>query len=63
MERDRVVQAKIKLLPKPIFDSHFSPNSYGFRPGRNQHQAVQQINNSVNGLAVMVFYEFIPTAP
>ena len=47
--RDRVVQTTLKLLLEPIFDPHFSPNSYGFRPGRSQHQAVQaaqQINNS-----------------
>jgi len=39
--RDRVVQTTLKLLLEPIFDPHFSPNSYGFRPGRSQHQAVQ----------------------
>jgi len=38
--RDRVVQASIKLLLEPIFDPLFSENSYGFRPGRNQKQAV-----------------------
>jgi RNA-directed DNA polymerase len=47
--RDRVVQTTLKLLLEPIFEPHFSPNSYGFRPGRSQHQAVhaaQQIVNS-----------------
>jgi RNA-directed DNA polymerase len=47
--RDRVVQATLKLLLEPIFEPEFSPNSYGFRPGRSQHQAVkaaQQIINS-----------------
>ena len=39
--RDRVVHTTLKLLLEPIFDPHFSPNSYGFRPGRSQHQAVQ----------------------
>jgi len=38
---DRVVQAAIKMLLEPILDPRFSPNSYGFRPGRNQEQAVQ----------------------
>ena len=42
--RDRVVQATLKLLLEPIFDPHFSPNSYGFRPGRSQHQAVEAAN-------------------
>jgi group II intron reverse transcriptase/maturase len=38
--RDRVVQATIKNLLEPILDPMFSNNSYGFRPGRNQRQAV-----------------------
>jgi RNA-directed DNA polymerase len=46
--RDRVVQTTLKLLLEPIFDAHFSPNSYGFRPGRNQHQAVQAAQQIVN---------------
>jgi group II intron reverse transcriptase/maturase len=53
--RDRVVQATLKLLLEPIFDPHFSPNSYGFRPGRSQHQAVaaaQRIVNSGNPYVV-----------
>lgn len=39
--RDRVVQTALKLLLEPIFEPGFSPHSYGFRPGRNPHQAVQ----------------------
>ena len=39
--RDRVVQATLKLLLEPILDPSFSDNSYGFRPERNQRQAVQ----------------------
>lgn len=39
--RDRVVQATLKLLLEPILDPSFSDNSYGFRPGRNQRQAVE----------------------
>jgi group II intron reverse transcriptase/maturase len=39
--RDRVVQTTLKLLLGPIFEPQFSPHSYGFRPGRSQHQAVQ----------------------
>ncbi|MCX7096499.1 MAG: group II intron reverse transcriptase/maturase [Methylococcales bacterium] len=47
--RDRVVQATLKMLLEPVFDPHFSPNSYGFRPGRSQHQAVQAAQQIVNG--------------
>jgi group II intron reverse transcriptase/maturase len=39
--RDRVVQATLKQLLEPILDPKFSDNSYGFRPGRNQRQAVE----------------------
>lgn len=39
--RDRVVQATLKLILEPILDPLFSNNSYGFRPGRNQRQAVE----------------------
>jgi group II intron reverse transcriptase/maturase len=46
--RDRVVQATLKLLLEPIFDPYFSPNSYGFRPGRSQRQAVEAAQRMVN---------------
>jgi len=39
--RDRVVQTTLKQLIEPILEGLFSPNSYGFRPGRNQRQAVE----------------------
>ena len=46
--RDRVVQTTLKLLLEPIFEPHFSPHSYGFRPGRSQHQAVQAAQQIIN---------------
>jgi group II intron reverse transcriptase/maturase len=39
--RDRVVQSALKLILEPILDPTMSDNSYGFRPGRNQRQAVE----------------------
>lgn len=39
--RDRVVQACLKEVLEPIFEPTFSQQSYGFRPGRNQAQAVE----------------------
>jgi len=39
--RDRVVQATLKLLLEAFIDPTFSDSSYGFRPGRNQRQAVE----------------------
>lgn len=47
--RDRVVQATLKLLLEPVFEPHFSPHSYGFRPGRSQHQAVQAAQTIITG--------------
>ncbi len=47
--RDRVVHATVKLLLEPIFEPLFSENSYGFRPGRNQRQAVEAAREIVAG--------------
>jgi len=40
---DRVVQQATKLVIEPIFEADFKDCSYGFRPMRNQHQAVEKI--------------------
>jgi len=37
---DRFIQQALLQVLSPIFDPHFSPSSYGFRPGRSAHQAV-----------------------
>ena len=47
--RDRVVHATLKLLLEPIFEPLFSEHSYGFRPGRNQGQAVEAARKIVAG--------------
>jgi RNA-directed DNA polymerase len=39
---DRLVQQAIAQVLEPIFDPEFSEHSYGFRPGRSAHQAVEQ---------------------
>jgi group II intron reverse transcriptase/maturase len=39
--RDRVVHTTLKELLEPIFEPLFSDHSYGFRPERNQRQAVE----------------------
>ncbi len=41
--RDRVVQMAVKLIIEPIFEADFSPHSYGFRPKRSAHDAVDDI--------------------
>lgn len=45
--RDRVLHMAIKMALEPILDPKFSNNSFGFRPGRNQQQAVQQAQKIV----------------
>lgn len=39
---DRLIQQAIAQVLVPLFDPHFSENSYGFRPGRNAEQAVRK---------------------
>lgn len=41
--RDRVVQMAVKLVIEPIFEAGFCPQSYGFRPQRSAHDAVDAI--------------------
>ena len=41
--RDRVAQEVLRHLLSPIFERRFHDDSYGFRPGRNCHQAVERV--------------------
>jgi len=41
--KDRVVQMAVKMVIEPIFEADFQENSYGFRPRRNAHQAMEDI--------------------
>lgn len=41
--RDRVVQMAVLLVLEPIFEADFKDCSYGFRPGRCAHQALEDI--------------------
>jgi group II intron reverse transcriptase/maturase len=41
--RDRVVQTAVKLVIEPIFEADFCDNSYGFRPKRSAHDAVDDV--------------------
>lgn len=45
--RDRVVQTAIKLVIEPILEPTFSNSSYGFRPKRNQRQAIEAARQHV----------------
>ena len=41
--RDRVVQGAVRLILEPIFEEDFQPGSYGYRPGRSAHQALERV--------------------
>jgi len=45
--RDRVVQGALKLLLEPIFEADFQPGSFGYRPGRAAHEAVQRVAEAI----------------
>lgn len=45
---DRLIQQGIYQVLMPIFDAGFQKNSYGFRPNRNAHQAVNQSLQNIN---------------
>ncbi len=45
--RDRVVQGALKLILEPIFEADFQEGSYGYRPKRSAHQAVDRVASAV----------------
>jgi len=47
--RDRIVQTCIKEVLEPLYEPEFSNHSYGFRPKRNQKQAVLAAREQVVG--------------
>jgi RNA-directed DNA polymerase len=44
---DRIVQTAVLLILEPIFEADFLDSSYGFRPGRNAHQAIDAIRQHI----------------
>jgi RNA-directed DNA polymerase len=44
---DRLIQQSLNQVLQPLFDPEFSKSSYGFRPGRNAHQAVEAARGHV----------------
>jgi RNA-directed DNA polymerase len=45
--RDRVAQMAVKLIIEPIFEADFCEHSYGFRPKKSAHDAVDDIANAL----------------
>lgn len=46
--KDRVVQMATKIAIEPIFEADFKDSSYGFRPKRSAHDALEVIRNKCN---------------
>ena len=46
--KDRVVQTAALLVLEPIFEADFLDSSFGFRPGKNAHQAIDAIRHHLS---------------
>jgi group II intron reverse transcriptase/maturase len=65
--RDRVVQMAAKLVLEPIFEADFEEDSYGFRPKRDAHQALEAVEEALqNGMEwvldadIAAYFDTIP---
>lgn len=45
---ERATQALVKLVLEPEWESKFEPNSYGFRPARSAHDAIEAIKSALH---------------
>ena len=52
--RDRVLMSAAKLVLEPIFEADFSPVSFGFRPKRSAHDALEVIRQTANSGSLWV---------
>jgi RNA-directed DNA polymerase len=46
--KDRIVQTAALLVLEPIFEADFLDSSFGFRPGKNAHQAIDAIRHHLS---------------
>jgi RNA-directed DNA polymerase len=45
--KDRVVQGALKLIAEPIFEADFKDGSYGYRPKRTAHEALNRVAKAI----------------
>jgi RNA-directed DNA polymerase len=45
--RDRAAQTLVRLALEPEWEARFEPNSYGFRPGRSCHDAIEAVFHGI----------------
>ena len=48
--RERVVQGALKLILEPVFEADFQPGSYGYRPKRSAHEAVNRVAKATSSV-------------
>jgi len=53
--RDRVVQTAALLILEPIFEADFLDCSFGFRPGRSAHQALEEVRKHISAGKIEVY--------
>jgi RNA-directed DNA polymerase len=52
---DRCHQARVRHALEPEWEARFEPRSYGFRPGRGCHDAIESLFNTLRGKAKRVW--------
>jgi len=65
---DKVLQRAVTMVLEPIYEQDFLPCSYGFRPGRNQHQCIEALRDAARKMAggwvlevdIRKFFDSIP---
>ena len=45
--RDRIVQGALKLILEPIFEADFQSGSYGYRPKKTAHEAINRVAQAI----------------
>jgi RNA-directed DNA polymerase len=45
--RDRVVQGALKLILEPTFEADFQSGSYGYRPNKTAHEAINRVAQAI----------------
>lgn len=45
--RDRVVQGALKLILEPMFEADFQAGSFGYRPKKSAHTAIQRVSTAI----------------
>src|SRR5262249_2153210 len=53
--RTRAAQTVVRLALEPEWEARFEPNSYGFRPGRSVHDAIEAIFTAIRYTSKYVF--------